>query len=263
MGKIRVKALGDETLEELEKQEAKKRKETKKAEKAQDVSMDETPVLKPEKQQQTSKPKAENKKQKTEKKSSHSKKYQTVAAKVDKQKTYSLAEALYLLPQLTIARFDETVELHVNTLEPGISGSVTLPHGTGKKVRVAIANDEVIAAIEKGSITFDVLVTEPHMMPKLAKVARILGPRGLMPNPKNGTVTAKPEEVAKKFAGGQVNYKTEAKLPLLHLAVGKVSFGKDKLEENITVAVKAIGKNKIKNITLKSTMSPGIKINVA
>jgi large subunit ribosomal protein L1 len=100
-------------------------------------------------------------------------------------------------------------------------------------------------------------------MPRLARVARVLGPRGLMPNPKNGTVTPKPDEAAKKFTGGQVNYKTEAKFPILHLVVGKVSFGDAKLEENIKVAIKTVSTKNIRNITLKSTMSPGIKVDIA
>jgi large subunit ribosomal protein L1 len=99
-------------------------------------------------------------------------------------------------------------------------------------------------------------------MPKLAKVARTLGPRGLMPNPKTGTVTTKPDEVAKKYEGGQINFKTEAKFPLIHIAVGKVSFGDDKLTQNIKVVLDAIDKKKIKNATLKSTMSPAIHLDI-
>ena len=91
----------------------------------------------------------------------------------------------------------------------------------------------MIKNIESGKIDFDILDRNPDTMPKLAKVARVLGPRGLMPNPKNGTVTPKPEEIAKKFEGGQFNFKTEAKFPLLHLTVGKISFGDKKLTENI------------------------------
>jgi H(+)-transporting ATP synthase subunit D len=122
------------------------------------------------------------------------------------------------------------------------------------------AMKRLIAEIEKGIINFDILLAEPQMMPKLARVARVLGPKGLMPNPKNGTVTEKTEEASKKYAGGQVNFKTESKNPLLHLMVGKVSFGTDKLAENITAMLAAVKKSNIVNVTLKSTMSPGIKI---
>jgi large subunit ribosomal protein L1 len=106
-----------------------------------------------------------------------------------------------------------------------------------------------------------VLIATPDAMPKLARVARFLGPRGLMPNPKNGTVTPKPDVVAKKYQGGQVNFKTEAKFPILHLTVGKISFGEKKLADNIKTAITAIQTKNIKNMTLKSTMSPGLKVD--
>ena len=184
---------------------------------------------------------------------------------------YKLPEALSLLPEVKLAQFDETVELHINTTEKGISGAVTLPHGTGKAVRVQILNasvdpkavDEAVKKIEAGQIDFDILIATPDAMPKLARVARVLGPKGLMPNPKNGTVTPKPEEAAKKFEGGQMNFKTEAKFPLLHLSVGKLSFGEQKLAENIKAAIAAVNSKKIKNVTLKSTMSPGLKLDLA
>ena len=100
------------------------------------------------------------------------------------------------------------------------------------------------------------------MMPKLAHVAKFLGPRGLMPNPKNGTISDKPEEAMKKFQGGQISFKTESKVPLMHLSVGKMSFGDDKLSDNIKTIIGAIKKDRITKITLKSTMSPGIKLSV-
>ncbi|MBI4097077.1 MAG: 50S ribosomal protein L1 [Candidatus Levybacteria bacterium] len=200
-----------------------------------------------------------------------SKRYQEVVTLVDKTKTYPLSEALVLLPKLKLAKFDETVELHINTVEAGVSGSLVLPHGTGKKMRVVIANptqdpaalDELVKKIEAGTIDFDVLIATPDAMPKLARVAKFLGPRGLMPNPKAGTVTPKPEEVAKKFEAGQITFKTEAKAPIIHIAVGKVSFGEEKLADNIKAIVASLQANKVRNVTLKSTMSPGIKINAA
>ena len=199
-----------------------------------------------------------------------SKSYKEKAELVDKMKNYPLTEAVALLPQLKRAKFDETVEIHLTTTETGVSGTVSLPHGTGKETRVTIANgadqkeiDELIKKIESGTIDFDVLIATPDAMPKLAKVARVLGPKGLMPNPKNGTVTPKPEEVAEKYAGGQINFKTEAKFPLLHIAVGKVSFGDDKIKANVKTVMGAIDKKKIKNATLKSTMSPAIHLDLA
>lgn len=261
MGKIRVKTIGDEEQEQKEKLKAEKRAEAKKQAKGADAT-EEVKAEKPEKGKDYIK-KAPNKKQK------HSKKYLEVVQLVDKLKKYQLAEALELLEKLKITKFDETVELHINTLEKGISGSVTLPHGTGKEMRIAIANaaadlkavEDLVKSVEAGKIEFDVLIATPDSMPKLAKIARVLGPRGLMPNPKNGTVTPKPEEVAKKFAGGQINFKTEAKFPILHIAVGKLSFGDKKLAENIKTTIEAVKLKNVKNITLKSTMSPGIKID--
>ena len=266
MGKIRVKALGDEEAEKKQQEEQKKKKEAKIAEaKAAAKEAKEEPTQEPAEEkveEKESKPKAKKEKFAKEKKAYHSQKYSDLSASVDKKKIYSLTDGLSLLEKLQRGKFDETVELHLNTVSTGISGNVTLPNGTGKKTRVAVANDALISEIEKGVINFDILVADPSMMPKLAKVARILGPRGLMPNPKNGTISPKPEEVVKKYEGGQISFKTEAKFPILHLTVGKVSFGSKKLEENIDTLVKAVKKTNIRNATLKSTMSPGIKVNL-
>lgn len=272
MGKIRVKTLGAEDQEQEEKKKAKARAEAKKAEAAKKKSdagesVEESSVV----DEKAAKKSTYKKAVSTDKKQKHSQKYQTVMALVDKNKKYSLSEALAILPKLQLSKFDETVELHINTTDKGISGSITLPHGTGKTVRIAIANqtedpkgvEALIKEIESGQITFDVLIATPDAMPKLAKVARVLGPRGLMPNPKNGTVSPKPEEISKKFEGGQINFKTESKFPLLHMAVGKVSFGDKKLTDNIKVAVSAIKVKSIKNITIKSTMSPGLRLDTA
>lgn len=270
MGKIRVKTIGIEEEEEKQKDQAKKRAEAKSAAKSktEEKPIEESQPEQPKAQEvleeevKTQEVKKEPKKVASEHKQSHSKSYSTVAAIIDKSKTYSLPEALETLGKLQRAKFDETVELHITLLEKGFSGQVTLPHGTGKQTRVAIADDKLIEDIAAGNIEFDILVAEPAMMPKLAKVARILGPRGLMPNPKNGTVNPKPEEVAKKYAGGQISFKTESKAPVIHLTVGKMSFGDKKLEENVKSILKAIKKDQIVNITIKSTMSPGIRLVV-
>lgn len=290
MGKIRVKTLGIEEEEKQQKKQAKKRQEDKKAYsssdaesiggqetkienivkteelKAEEITKKEAPSEQAEKNEEKkahldSARQAKKEKFAEKKKQSRSQKYQTVAKMVDKNKTYSLKEALELLPKLKISNFDETIELHINTIETGISGNLNLPHGTGKKTRVVIADDAIIAGVEKGKIDFDVLLATPAMMPKLAKVARILGPKGLMPNPKNGTISQKPEDLVKKYEAGQIGFKTEAKTPIIHLSVGKLSFGDKKLLENVKTAITTIQINKIKNVTLKSTMSPGIKIN--
>lgn len=281
MGKIRVKTLGDEQAEQEQKKKARKRKEDKKTATLPAGRQDTEAQKKDETQKQ---PEVENLSaseklsdsvvaRKVSKKPQpareRSKRYKEVKALVDRTKKYPVSQALELLPQVHLAKFDETVELHVNTTEPGVSGNLTLPHGTGKKTKVAIATDELIEQIEKGlpagrqgTIDFDMLVATPDMMPKLAKVAKVLGPRGLMPNPKNGTISANPEEVVKKYEGGQMRFKTESKLPVIHLTVGKLSFGNKKLSENIETVLKAIQTAKIRSAILKSTMSPGIKIEV-
>ena len=288
MGKIRIKTLGDEEAEKEQKKKLKQKKEEKKLEKVKaEVATEteethsassgqakttqktnETKGTEEKKETKIEKKTVEvkktgekSKKEKFSKKRERSKKYKTVVKLVEKNKIYSLSEALEILPKIKISNFDETVELHINTTEPGISGKVTLPHGTGKQLRVAVADDATLKKVESGKIDFDVLLATPQMMPKLARFARVLGPKGLMPNPKNGTVTQNPEEEAKKYQGGHMSFKTEAKMPIVHLIVGKLSFGDKKLLENIKTAIKGINVLKIKNVTLKSTMSPALKID--
>lgn len=203
------------------------------------------------------------------------KKYQEAVKLVDKTKLYLLENAVKLVKQTSVTKFDGTVELHIN-LNPATlgdsprgeagktdyRGSVTLPHGTGKQVRVLVADDAILAEITAGKINFDILVAHPTMMPKLAKVARILGPKGLMPNPKTGTVSTDVEKRVKELSHGQVNFKTEPDNPLIHMPIGKVSFEETKLKENIEAVIVAIGRGKIAKITLSSTMGPGIKVQV-
>lgn len=302
MGKIRVKTIGIEEEEDKEKKKIRERNEAKKAEAAKMLAEKETssPVIAsppkadelrkalPADRQESSeeiaassltprndedKPEIKVKKVKKSKfadpkKNKHSAGYLAIASTVDMNKTYSLSEALKLLSKVKRTKFDETVELHINTQEKGISGNVTLKHGTGKKARIEIADhnddakhvEELVEKIKGGQIDFDILIATPDTMPKLAVVARFLGPRGLMPNPKNGTINPKPKDAMKKFEGGQINFKTEAKAPIIHLAIGKLSFGDEKLADNIKGVLQAVQAKNIKNITLKSTMSPGIKI---
>lgn len=273
MGKVRVKTLGIEELEEKQKAKEKKRKEGKVQKKLAKgahggervismapteeelvkIATTETPAVTED---------AEKKKIKARPPRERSRRYKEKLKLVDRKKTYPPASALELLKSASWQnKFDGTVELHINTLEKGLSGQVTFPHGTGKKVMVAIADDKIIEEVEKGKINFDVLVSHPSMMGKLARVAKVLGPRGLMPNPKNGTISETPEELVKKFAKGQINFKTESQAPIIHLTIGKLSMKDQELTENITTIIRAIGTSKIKNVTLKSTMSPGIKLD--
>lgn len=285
MGKVRVRALGEEALEKKQKEKSKVKSKEKKAlssvrqvvkgdkggERIVAVGPTEEEIAKiklpneTEGTKETAETKVKTKTKKTSKKakkSPHSKNYQAVARIVDRNKKYTLSEGLTMLTKLKRGKFDETVELHINTIETGMSGNITLPHGTGKQIRVAIANDDVLAKVEKGKIDFDILLAAPTMMPKLAKVAKILGPKGLMPNPKNSTLVKDPEKAAENFKKGQMNFKTELKTPIIHLTVGKMSYGAKKLSENIQTLIDAIKKEKIRNVTLKSTMSPGIKLSI-
>lgn len=266
MGKIRINTIGDEKIEKKQKESASKRKESKKSTKITEELTNET--QKPEQKEAKVEKKQSKKSSSNSLVKERSKNYKTHAKLIDKEKIYPVSEAIELLEKVHIAKFDETVELHINTFEKGLNGTLTLPHGSGKKIRISIVSpatdakntDELLKKIESGIIDFDVLIATPDAMPRLAKVARVLGPRGLMPNPKNGTVTAKPDDLVKKYQSGQISFRTESKSPIMHLSIGKLSFGKDKLLENITAALTAIESKNIKNVTLKSTMSPGIKI---
>jgi large subunit ribosomal protein L1 len=179
MGKIRVKAFGDEELEQKQREEEQKRKEAKIAaaksgaaepieEKVETVEAAEAATEETPKVEKKSRKLSEAK---SPKGAFHSEKYEKLSEEVDKTKIYALKDALELLEKLQRKSFDETVELHLNMISTGISGQITLPHGTGKQTRVAIADEKLIAEIEKGIINFDVLVAEPQMMAKLAKVA--------------------------------------------------------------------------------------------
>ncbi len=278
MGKIRVKTFGSPEEEAGEKKKAQEKREAKKmtkgahgGERVVSLGVSEEEIVKEleaeTKPEESKESKYKEKKSRearsgSAKKKIRSKRYQASAINLDKSKAYSIKEALELLSIFQKTKFDETVELHLNTTKSGISGNITLPHGSGKTTRVAIADDETIAEIEAGKINFDILVAEPSMMPKLARVAKILGPRGLMPNPKNGTITANPQEVVKKFEGGLMSYKTETKAPLIHMVVGKFSFGEQKLADNIKSAIGAIKAENIQQAVVKSTMSPGIKVQI-
>jgi len=188
-----------------------------------------------------------------------SSKYRAVRAQIDKTKKYDSFAAIELVKKLSYTRFDGTLTAHAVVKEAGMSVPITFPHSTGKSLRVAIASDEVLAKIGEGHIDFDILVASPQFMPKLAKFAPVLGPKGLMPNPKNGTLTANPEAQKEKLEGGTLTIKTEKKAPLMHIRIGKTSMETKVLVENIEMLVKVLG-SKLDRLTIASTMSPGVKI---
>lgn len=283
MGKIRTKLIGLEEVEKKQKEDAKKRIEEKKLKKSKTVekpTFAKATVGESEKKE-TSQKNVENKdaeklvvspvsvkNPKSLKTSTalkvkpHGKKYKEVKKLVDKTKLYDVKEAISLLKKLKTAKFDESVEIHLNVDETGLKGEIDLPHSTGKVVKVAVVSDAILLNIEKGKIDFDILVTHPSFMPKLAKFAKVLGPKGLMPNPKAGTISTNPEEVVKKFAGGLLRWKTEPKFPLIHQMIGKISFDEKALVENAVKLLNSVGKTHILKAYLKSTMSPSIRLDI-
>ncbi len=220
------------------------------------------------------------------------KKYRNIVKKIREKNSYSIKEALDFIVTHPLANFDESVEVHIKLGidatkgDQQVRGSVVFPNGTGKSKKIAVitleqqnevkkagadivSGEELIEEIKKGKIDFDVLIASPEMMPKLASVAKILGPRGLMPNPKTGTVTNKIREAISELKKGKEEFKND-KTGNVHQIIGKISFGADKLKENYEVFIKALEKVKpktLKNkyilgISLCSTMGPSLKIKL-
>ncbi len=220
------------------------------------------------------------------------KRYKECLAAVDKAKLYEPAEALDLVTKTAKAKFDETIELHVKLGVDGrnadqqVRGTVVLPAGTGKTVKVVViakgdkADDatkagadyvgaeDLIAKIQGGWLDFDVCITTPDMMGLVGRIAKILGPRGLMPNPKSGTVTMDVTKAINDVKAGKVEYRLD-KNNIIHVSIGKASFGAEKLGENFDALMSALVKAKpaaakgtyLRSVTVSSTMGPGIKVN--
>ena len=260
MGKVKTRLLGLEEVEEKQKKEQKEKAAQKKAvkKKAEAAVIEAKPVSSPKTPKHPTSPKPP----KAQKVKSRGKLYQEAKKLVDKTKTYSLKDAIAILKKMKTSKFDESVELHFVVDEMGLKGEIELPFSTGKIVKVAVVDDKVLTEIEKGKLDFDILVTHPSFMPRLAKFAKVLGPKGLMPNPKAGTISAKPEEVVKKFSKGLLKWKTEPKAPLIHQMIGKVSNEEKNLIANSEKFIQAVGVKHILRAFIKSTMSPSIKIEV-
>lgn len=220
------------------------------------------------------------------------KKYQASAKLVDKTKTYNLKDAIELAIKSNPAKFDASLEIHARLgvdprqADQNIRTTLVLPHGNGKSVRVAvfapldvckaakaagadIAEDEdFLKQLEKGTIDFDVLISTPQYMPKLGKFARLLGPKGLMPNPKAGTVTTDIEKAVKESKAGKIEYRVD-KQAIVHIGVGKVSFGTDKLIENADAFFASLKSQKpaslkgsyVKSVFITTTMGPSIQLD--
>ncbi len=223
-----------------------------------------------------------------------SKRYREILSKIEPGKDYSLDEAVELLKQCATAKFDESVELSVNLgVDPRhadqvVRGTVSLPHGIGKDVRVLVLTkgakeeeakeagadyvgfEEYIQKIKDGWLDFDVVVATPDVMAEVGKLGKILGPRGLMPNPKSGTVTMDVGKAVKELKAGKIEFRVD-KYGILHVAVGKASFPTEKLRENIVAFLETVLRLKppaakgqyVRGITLSSTMGPGIPVDRA
>lgn len=223
----------------------------------------------------------------------HGKKYVDNLKLIDRKKLYESDEALELCTKTTAAKFDETVEVHVRLgvdsrhADQQVRGAIVLPNGTGKNIKVLVicksdkikdaedagadivGSDEMVAKIQnEGFMDFDVLITTPDMMPMVGRLGKVLGPRGLMPNPKAGTVTPDIARAVKEAKAGKIEYRLD-KTNIIHCPIGKASFGKDKLVENFNTLLGAIIKAKpaaakgqyIKSCVVATTMGPGIRIN--
>ncbi|MDO9576451.1 MAG: 50S ribosomal protein L1 [Candidatus Cloacimonadales bacterium] len=223
-----------------------------------------------------------------------SKRYREAQAMIDKTKRYELGEALNFLKSFPKTKFDETVEVHMNLgvdprkADQQIRNSLVLPHGSGKSMRVLVfaegdkaeeaktagadyvGVDEFVEKIQSGWMEFDVAIATPNLMGKIGRLGRVLGPRGLMPNPKVGTVTMDVANAVSDSKGGKVTYRVD-KFSNLHIIAGKLSFDVEKLKENILAIISAIIRERpaalkgvfIKSIAVTSTMGPGIKLDVA
>jgi large subunit ribosomal protein L1 len=222
------------------------------------------------------------------------KKFENIISKVDVGREYALEEAISIIKENIAAKFDETVDMSINLgVDPKksdqmVRGTVVLPFGTGKKVRVLvfakgekekeakdagadyIGAEDLVEKIQQGWLEFDKAVATPDIMGLVGKLGKVLGPRGLMPNPKLGTVTFDVGKAVKEIKAGKVEYKVE-KAGIVHVPVGKASFGADKLLENTMAVLKSVVRAKpstskgkyIKKITMSSTMGPGIKIDIS
>ncbi|MAG59743.1 hypothetical protein CMO96_03060 [Candidatus Woesebacteria bacterium] len=218
----------------------------------------ETPV---EEETEASQPEKEEKKAKEPK---HvGKKYLAARAKVDPAKTYTPSEAATLVQKTSFSAFPGSVELHLVVGKEGINTQTELPHSTGTKKKIEIADEKTVEKLKKGKIDFDVLLASPAMMPKLVPFAKTLGPRGLMPNPKQGTITENPEQAKKKFGGNSISLKTQKDAPLIHTTIGKTNQPGREISENIKAVIEAIGSKKVKKAVISASMGPGIKIAVA
>ena len=187
------------------------------------------------------------------------KKYLESKAKINRDTQHGISEAIKLVKETSYASFGGTMEVHLVVKRAGTSARVTLPHSAGKQKKIEVATDATIEKLKSGKVDFDVLLATAELMPKLVAFAKLLGPKGLMPNPKNGTLI-KSEKDAEKFSANTVTIKTEKGAPLIHAVFGKVDQPDAELAENLQAILSGIGKVQIVRAYIKATMSPSVKL---
>lgn len=190
------------------------------------------------------------------------KKYQAAKKLVDVNKYYPLADAVKLVKQVSLSKFEGKVEAHLTILDIGNVGEITFPHLEATSKKIVILNDTILAEIKEGKLDFDLLIATPATMGKLLPLARVLGPRGLMPNPKAGTLTDNPEEAVKRLSAAKTVIKTEKKAPVIHIIVGKVSQPDKELIANVGELIKVVKPTKIKKLVLCPTIGPSVKVEI-
>jgi large subunit ribosomal protein L1 len=269
MGKTKTAVLsGAPEVKKTSAEEYAEKKAKKAAMMAKDHASETPKVEETVKEENTNEVVAEVKEEKPVKKekiltvSTRSKKYVESKSRVSKATLYKLEDAIEAVKSATYSKFDGTMELHLNVKKTGVNVQVTLPYSTGKQKRIEIADEKTLAKLKEGKVDFDLLLATPDMMPKLAMYARLLGPKGLMPNPKNGTVI-KSEKDAEKFKGNLITLKTEREAAIVHTSFGKVSQKTEELVKNAESILNALGGSKtIIKAYMKSTMSPSVKIQI-
>jgi len=194
---------------------------------------------------------------------SRGKKYLESKSKISKTTLYKIEDAIKVIKDASYSKFDGTMEMHLVMKKIGITAQVTLPFSSGKTKKIEVASDDTITKLQAGKIDFDLLLATAEMMPKLVVFARLLGPKGLMPNPKNGTVIKSEKEV-EKFKGNLITLKTEREAPLIHTSFGKVSQKSEELTKNAEAILASLNGSKaiIIRAFIKSTMSPSVKVQI-
>jgi len=190
------------------------------------------------------------------------KKYVAARKKYDINKLYALKEAIELVKSTSLSKFDGKIEAHILGIDIGNIGEISFPHLELGSKKIVILDDSILAEIKDGKVNFDILIATTVTMPKLLLFAKLLGPRGLMPNPKNGTLTDKPEEALKRLSVAKTMIKSEKKAPVIHQVVGVVSQKAEEIIANVNELIKVVKPVKIKKLVLCATMGPGIKCEI-